>query len=119
MFGILIAAGVGAVLGVLGAHATVLDGWTLLPWAVAGAIVGYTTRRRPVIAGAVYGFVLAFVFMLDVYTGKASLLSRAPYFALLGVIGAICGVIVAAAGRWFAARAEASPSQSATPPNEH
>lgn len=119
MLGIVIAAAVGAVLGVLGAHATVLGGWTLLPWAVAGAIIGYTTRRHPVVAGAAYGFVLAFVFMLDVYAGKASVLSRVPFFALLGVIGAICGAIFAAAGRWLAARAEASQSPSAMPPDEH
>ncbi len=119
VLGIVIAATIGAVLGVLGAHATVLGGWTLLPWAVVGAIIGYTMRRRSVVAGAVYGFVLAFVFMLDVYTGKASVLSRVPFFAPLGVIGAICGAIFAAAGRWLAARAEASRSPSAMPPNEH
>ena len=117
MANILIAAGLGAVLGLLGAHATFLGWWTLLPWAVGGAVVGYAARRRPAVAGASYGFVLSFAFMLGVYTGKASVLGRVPFFALLGVVGAVCGSSLAVAGRWLAGRAATRRASSANPPD--
>ena len=101
---ILIAAAFGALLGWLGAHATALGWWTLFPWAVGGVIVGYAARARPALAGAFYGFVLSFVFMLSVYSGKASVLSRVPFFALLGAVGAVCGSSLSVAGRWVANR---------------
>lgn len=109
MIVILIAAAVGALLGLAAAHATVLGSWTLIPWAIGGAAIGYWARRRPGLAGAAYGFVLSFAFMLGVYNGKASVLSRVPFFALLGLVGAICGLILALAGRWLAVRRRRLP----------
>ena len=102
---VLTAAAIGALVGWLGAHATILGAWTLLPWGLGGAILGYSARHRSALAGAVYGFVLSFVFMLSVYSGKAPVISRMPFFALLGVVGAVCGSILAVVGRWLAGRA--------------
>lgn len=114
---ILGATALGVLLGFLGAHATVLGLWTLLPWAVGAAGVGCLARRRPGAAGAAYGFALAFVFMLGVYTGKASALSRVPFFALLGVIGALCGAGLALAAHWIARRAALRRGSSDLPPD--
>lgn len=101
---VFIAAAFGALLGWLGAHATVLGSWTLLPWGIGGVAVGYRARSRPALAGATYGFILSFCFMLGVYSGTASVLSRVPFFALLGLVGAVCGAVAALAGRWLAVR---------------
>ena len=117
MLAILGATALGVLLGLLGAHATTLGLWTLLPWAVGAAGVGYVARRRPGVAGAAYGFALAFVFMLGVYTGKASVLSRVPFFALLGVVGALCGAALAVAARWLARRSAIRQGSSAMPPD--
>ena len=112
------AAGLGVALGLLGAKAVVLGWWTLLPWAVGGAAVGYVARRRAALAGASYGFVLSFAFMLRVYTGRAPALSRVPFFALLGVVGALCGSSLAVAGRWLAVRTAVRRASSSIPPDE-
>lgn len=117
MLVILGATGLGIALGLLGAHATILGLWTLLPWAVGACGVGYVARRRPGFAGAAYGFALAFVFMLGVYTGKAPVVSRVPFFALLGVVGALCGAGFAVAAHWLARRAAIRRGSSATPPH--
>jgi hypothetical protein len=114
---IVIAAGFGALLGWLGAHATL--GWfTLLPWAFGGLVVGYAARARPALAGALYGFALSFVFMLGVYTGKASVLSRLPFFAALGAVGAVCGLSLSLMGRWVANRIAPRQRSTASQPNE-
>lgn len=113
----LVATGFGAALGWLGAHATSLGWWTLVPWAIGGGAIGYAARRRPGVAGAAYGFVLAFVFMLSVYTGKASVLSRTPFFALLGIVGAVCGSAIALVAHWIAERGARGRPSAAVPPN--
>lgn len=118
MPGILVATVLGVVLGLLGARATILGAWTLLPWALGGVVVGYKVRRHPVVAGALYGFALSFVFMLAVYTGNASVLSRVPFFALLGLVGAACGASAAAGGRWLARRAAVATTSSPVPPDD-
>jgi hypothetical protein len=89
----------GFVLGWAGAHALFLGWWTLAPWGAAGLALGYWLRStRPALAGAAYGFTLSFVFMATQYTGTASLVSRVPFFALLGGVGALCGLVLAVMG---------------------
>ncbi|HEX7619590.1 MAG TPA: hypothetical protein VF359_00145 [Anaerolineales bacterium] len=87
---------VGALLGIIGARYLFVGSWlTLIPWTIAGLAIGYWGQRREsIINGGIYGFTLAFVFMIAGYSGSASLISRLPFFALLGVVGGICGLIL-------------------------
>ena len=97
------AATIGTVLGWLGALVPDLGWWTLLPWGIAGGVLGFA-MRRPALIGATYGFFLSFSFMMRVYTGTASRLSRVPGFAVLAAGGAVAGLVVAVAGAAIAAR---------------
>jgi hypothetical protein len=83
----------GALLGILGArYVFVGSALSLVPWAIAGLCIGYFNERRgAMINGAVYGFVLSFAFMCAGYKGTVPLVSRVPFFLLLGAIGAVCG----------------------------
>jgi hypothetical protein len=93
------AAVLGFLLGWGGAHALFLGSWTLLPWGLAGLALGYWVgRRRPLFAGALYGFILCFVFMVAGYTGSAPTITRVPFFALIGLFGAVCGMALTFAG---------------------
>jgi hypothetical protein len=96
---------VGAALGVIGArYVLVGSGWSLLPWGLAALLVGVLagSRRLAALDGAVFGFALAFVFMAAGYDGAASLASRLPFFALLGLVGAGCAALLAVVGRLLA-----------------
>ena len=96
---------VGAALGVIGArYVLVGSGWSLLPWGLAALLVGVLAGSRRVAAldGAVFGFALAFVFMVAGYDGTASLASRLPFFAVRGLVGAGCAAALAVVGRLFA-----------------
>ena len=95
---ILSSAIVGAVLGILAAHALFLGWWTLVPWGIAGLALGYKFKERFVLAGIVYGFALVFIFMIGQYTGERSLIGRLPAFALLALFGAVCGLILTTLG---------------------
>ncbi len=83
-----------AILGIIGSRYLFVGSWlSLVPWAIAGLALGYWSQGREWIPnGAAYGFALAFVFMIAGYSGSASLLSRLPFFALLGIVGAMCGL---------------------------
>ena len=60
----------GVVLGFVGAHMLNLQWFTLVPWGFAGIALGLgATRFKAILAGAVYGFILCFVFMLAGYSG--------------------------------------------------
>ncbi len=91
----------GALLGIAAAHMLFLQWFTLVPWGIAGVALGYRAHRREaVISGAVYGFVLSFVFMAAGYTGDRPLVTRFPFFAQLGLFGAFCGLVLA----WLGSR---------------
>lgn len=90
---------VGVVLGVVGARLLFVGSWlNLVPWSVAGAALGAWPRREREAArvGAAYGFGLGFAFMIAGYAGAASPLSRLPAFAIVGMVGAVCGAALAA-----------------------
>lgn len=91
---------VGTLLGIIGArYVFVGSALSLIPWGTVGLAIGYWgDRRAALINGAIYGFVLTFVFMIAGYSGTASLLSRLPIFAMLGVVGAICGFVLGLVG---------------------
>ena len=98
---------VGVVLGVVGARFLLVGSWlNLLPWGVAGAGLGAwaTSVRAAAVAGAAYGFGLTFAFMIAGYTGSASLASRVFSFAIIGLVGAACGAVLAVLGASFLRR---------------
>ena len=121
----------GVALGLGGAHATFLGAWTLIPWALvalalgwrviwhsaalAGALYGFAlafgwrvTWPDAALAGSLYGFALAFSFMIAVYTGVDSVTRKLSGFIVLGLVGAVCGGVLAAAASWGTARGKAS-----------
>ncbi|MGZ6347346.1 MAG: hypothetical protein ACXWNC_07275 [Anaerolineales bacterium] len=72
---------------------------SLIPWGFVGLGIGYWGQKREgMINGSCYGFALAFVFMITGYSGSASLVSRLPFFAILGIFGGLCGLILGLAG---------------------
>jgi hypothetical protein len=74
--------------------------YILIPWAIAGIVLGFLSKRKrcAMIRGAAFGFFASFVFMLSGYNGTASVISRIPFFAILGLFGAICGLILGLIG---------------------
>src|SRR5437870_12875275 len=86
-------------LGWAAAHGLSLQWWTLVPWGLAAVALGYRANRATaVIAGALYGFVLCFVFTLASYGGAAPAITRIPFFTVLGLVGALCGSLLATLG---------------------
>jgi hypothetical protein len=82
-------------LGFAAAHMLALQWFTLVPWGIAGIALGLgATRFKAILAGAIYGFILCFVFMLAGYSGAAPIVTRLPFFAVIGVFGAVCGIAV-------------------------
>ncbi len=96
----LIAIGVGLVLGAAGPWYLFLGVYSLIPWGIAGAVIGYFARSKTeaVVSGGTYGFVLSFAFMIAGYTGSASVFGYLPAFAAFGAFGAACGLLTSLAG---------------------
>ncbi len=93
---------IGVLLGVIGARLVFVgSGLSLVPWSIAGVAFGLFARSRPeaMKLGGVYGFALSFVFMLAGYSGDASVLTRLPFFALLGFLGCAAGAVLSLLGR--------------------
>ena len=104
MRAILLSALIGTVLGYLGARVLFVGSYlSLIPWGIAGFILGWwsQTYRTAGMNGAVYGFVLAFFFMLVGYEGSSPVWTRIPFFALLGLVGAVCGAGWGLGGAWL------------------
>ena len=100
-----LSAAAGLVLGFVGTKLLFLGGLTLLPWAVAALLIGWLSRdaKLAFVNGAIYGFVLSFVFMLAGYEGN-EVVAKLPFFVLLGLFGGVCGLIWAWLGRLLRAR---------------
>src|SRR5206468_12488499 len=96
------AVALGLLLGWAATHALSLQWWTLVPWGLAAVALGYRANRaRATIAGALYGFVLCFVFTLAGYGGAAPPISHRPLFTALGLRRAVWGVLPALLGAWL------------------
>jgi len=76
----------GSLLGFIGSRVLFVGSWlSLIPWGIVGLAIGYWSQKRDaMITGSCYGFALAFLFMIAGYAGSASLVSRLPFFAILG-----------------------------------
>ena len=87
---------VGALLGVIGARYLFVGSWlSLIPWGMAGLLIGYWSQKREwLVNGICFGFAVCFAFMIAGYSGSASLISRLPFFALIGVFGGACGLVL-------------------------
>lgn len=85
----------GIVLGFLGGSV-----WILIPWGIVGIVIGYFSKdsKKAVINGAIFGFLAAFFFMIQGYSGTLRLITRIPFFAGIGLIGAVGGIISSFAG---------------------
>ena len=96
---ICLALALGVILGFGGSYMLFLQIWTLVPWGIAAIALGYwAPRGGGFLIGGVYGFTLSFVFMIAGYNGAEALMSRLPFFALLGLFGALCGMLLTLAG---------------------
>jgi hypothetical protein len=96
---------VGCLMAIAGAHMLFLGWWTLVPWGIAGVVLGGFSRKgETAVCGALYGFVLVFVFLVSGYTGAPSLLSRVPFFSLFGLFGALCGLLLTLIGSFLKKR---------------
>jgi len=97
-----LAAALGAALGLLGATVVLVgSGLVLLPWAAAGLAIGASqvARASAVRAGAAYGFALAFVFMVASYDGHAGVLAVVLLVLVCSCIGAAAGAALGLLGR--------------------
>lgn len=102
---IITAAILGAVLGTTGPYYVMLGPWSLIPWGLAALAIGFwCSKRQSLYAGTAYGFCLCFFFMIAGYNGTASLVSRLPFFILIGLFGAVCGIAVSLTGYFLKVR---------------
>ena len=93
---------VGAALGWLAARVVLVgSGLSLVPWALAGLALGACCRSTPraALVGACFGFVLAFTFMVAGYDGDDPFTDVLVPVLLLGLVGAVCGTVLAVVGR--------------------
>jgi len=97
---IFIAAITGIILGFVFAKLLFLQYLTLVPWGIAGFVIGYFCKKRneALISGFIYGFFLGLVFMLAIYSGRDPVITKLPFFVILGIVSAILGVITGALG---------------------
>lgn len=86
---------IGIIYGLLGGKV-----WILIPWGITAILIGYFSqkRRASLINGAVFGFLAVFFFMISGYAGAFPLITRLPYFAVIGLIGLVSGLAASFAG---------------------
>jgi hypothetical protein len=96
-----LAAILGVALGFLAASMLFLQWLTLIPRAIAAVVIGAMSesRRQAVAGGGIYGFLLGFTFTAFGYGGADPIVTRIPFFALLGAVSAVCGAALSLAGQ--------------------
>ena len=102
----MIATLLGVAVGISGQYYLFIGIYSLIPWGLCGIGLGYLTRGKveAAISGALYGFALAFSFMVWGYSGTSPIWGRLPFFGLLGIFGAACGLSAAMVGRLIRTR---------------
>ena len=104
---VIVAVAVGIVFGILSSrYVLVGSALSLVPWGIAGVLLGLWCPlfREAVSIGALYGFLVAFTFMAAGYQGSAPILTRLPFFAILGIVGAVCGIVLGVIGSFVRRR---------------
>jgi hypothetical protein len=103
----------GSLLGIIAARVLFVGSWlSLIPWTIVGLLIGAWSQKRAwLVNGICYGFALAFVFMIAGYSGSASLISRLPFFAILGIFGGFYGLILGLLGFEIRKRVSGHPAQ--------
>jgi hypothetical protein len=86
---------VGLLLGFIGGPVIILLPWALVSLAIGAFSVG---KRVAVINGSIFGFVAAFTFMVSGYEGQEAIITRLLPFVILGLVGAVYGLIFAGVG---------------------
>ncbi len=109
------AAVLGVGLGFLASRTLFLQWASLIPWAVAGLVVGALSidRRQALAIGAAYGFALGFSFIAFDYNGADPVFTRVPFFAIIGAVSACFGAALSLAGQWVWARLRTRPGGGA------
>lgn len=105
MFKIVVAFIVGVIIGAAGPQYAILGWYSLIPWGLAAVALGtWGNKREAFKSGAIYGFSLSFAFLVAGYTGTRSLVSRFPFFVILALFGAVCGLALSAVGYYLKLR---------------
>jgi len=94
---IIIVGSVGILLGYVGSKILFVgSGLSLIPWGLVGLATGIYAKnnQEALVNGALYGFLLSFVFMFIGYSGTVSVFTRIPFFVILGLFGAACGIML-------------------------
>jgi hypothetical protein len=107
MLKLVVALTVGVIIGAAGsAYSPVFLGWySLIPWGLVAVAFGtWGNKREALKSGVVYGFSLSFAFLVAGYNGIPSLVSRFPFFVILSLFGAICGLALSALGYYLKLR---------------
>jgi hypothetical protein len=101
-----VAIALGVVLGFVGSRLLFLQAATLIPWGIAGLVVGAISqdRRQALVGGAAYGFVVGFTFTAAGYGGADPLFSKIPFFAIFGLVSAAFGIALSLVGHWLTIR---------------
>jgi hypothetical protein len=104
--------GVGLPIGLaLGIVAGMIGGpvWIIIPWGAIALSIAYKVISFKIISAASFGFAASFVFMMQGYSGEASLISRVPPFLLIAVVGGVCGSLCGLVGKKIAAQRSKHP----------
>jgi uncharacterized membrane protein YccC len=113
MVKIIVAAILGVILGATGPYYASLGWYSLVPWGLVVLAIGFwCSKPQSLYAGVLYGFCLCFSFMIAGYNGTPSVVSRLPFFILIGLFGAGCGVAVSVTGYFLKVRFT-TPTRSA------
>jgi len=92
-----------AICGVVGIAVGIWGGpvIVLIPWAAIGLAIGWlcVNNKAALINGAVYGFALAYTFMVVGYNGTDPLSHKLLPFVIFGVIGSIAGLVLTSIGK--------------------
>jgi hypothetical protein len=105
MLKLVVALIVGAAIGAAGPQYVLLGPYSLIPWGLVAIVLGMWGNKREILkSGAVYGFALSFAFLVAGYNGTRSLVSRFPFFAILSLFGAVCGLALSALGYYLKLR---------------
>jgi hypothetical protein len=105
MLKLVVAFTVGVIIGAAGPQYAILGWYSLIPWGLVAVALGtWGNKREALKSGVVYGFSLSFAFLVAGYNGTPSLVSRFPFFVILSLFGAICGLALSALGYYLKLR---------------